>query len=138
MLQETTRPDGAQNVGNGVLPTSRLVLDLHTDLGESIIWDDRTEFLYFVDINGKKIYGCKADGTELFSIQANEMVGTIALTTDPNLLLAAMNRYVIIHDSLDAPRRPQTAGTKFFLLNLERSRADFTVWVTCERVNIPS
>ena len=69
-----------------------LLLDIHTDLGESIIWDERTQRIYFVDINSKKIYGCGEDGSDLFSIDCEEMVGTIALTTDPNLLLAAMHR----------------------------------------------
>lgn len=35
---------------------SRLVVDAHTDLGESPTWDARTGRLYFVDINGKTIH----------------------------------------------------------------------------------
>ena len=73
-------------------PIVELVLDVHTDLGESITWDERTQRLYFVDINSKEIYGCNCDGEDLFCIECEEMVGTIALTTDPNILLAAMNR----------------------------------------------
>lgn len=102
MIHETTRPAGAEHLSVEDPPKSRLILDIHTDLGESIIWDDRTATLYFVDINSKTIYGCKADGTELFSITANEMVGTIALTTDPNLLLAAMNRFVLFQKDLES------------------------------------
>ncbi len=37
-------------------PSVKLVLDCHTDLGESPVWDARTGRLYFVDINEKHIH----------------------------------------------------------------------------------
>ena len=37
-------------------PNVQLVLDCHTDLGESPVWDARTGRLYFVDINEKRIH----------------------------------------------------------------------------------
>ena len=83
---------GARHSGENAQPIVELLLDIHTDLGESIIWDERTQRIYFVDINSKKIYSAGEDGSDLFSIDCDEMVGTIALTTDPNLLLAAMHR----------------------------------------------
>lgn len=92
LRRDSTKRLGAKNVGNGGPPIVELLLDLHTDLGESIIWDERVQRLYFVDINAKKIYGCTCDGTDLLCIDCEEMVGAIALTTDANLLLAAMNR----------------------------------------------
>jgi len=70
-----------------------LLHDLHCDLGEAPTWDERVQRLYFVDINKQKIYSCNEDGSDLFSIDMHETVGTIALTTDQNLLLACMNRY---------------------------------------------
>ena len=66
--------------------------DIHCELGEAPTWDERTQRLYFVDINQKKIYSSSADGSDLFGIDTHETVGTIALTTDENLLLAAMAR----------------------------------------------
>ena len=66
--------------------------DLHCELGEAPTWDERLQRLYFVDINQKKIYSSSADGSDLFRIDTEEPVGTIALTTDENLLLAAMER----------------------------------------------
>jgi sugar lactone lactonase YvrE len=74
--------------------TVDLLHDLHADLGEAPTWDERLQRLYFVDINKQKIYSCNADGSDLFSIDTHETVGTIALTTDQNLLLACMNRSV--------------------------------------------
>ena len=69
-----------------------LLHDLHADLGEAPTWDERTQRLYFVDINKMKIYSSSEDGSDVYSIDTHETVGTIALTTDPNILLAAMNR----------------------------------------------
>ena len=70
-----------------------LIHDLNCDLGEAPTWDERTQRLYFVDIVKQKIYSSSEDGSDIFSIDTHETVGTIALTTDTNLLLAAMNRY---------------------------------------------
>lgn len=92
LRKDSTKRLGAKNLGPGTSPIVELLLDLHTDLGESIIWDERVQRLYFVDINAKKIYGCNCDGEDLLCIECEEMVGAVALTTDENLLLAAMNR----------------------------------------------
>ncbi len=39
-------------------------LDSKCDLGESPIWDERTQRLYFVDINSKTIHVMNASATE--------------------------------------------------------------------------
>ena len=93
LLRESTRPLGALHVGSTASPSVELLLDLKAELGEALTWDERTERLYFVDTNSKRIYSCTETGQDLFSILTPEPVGTIALTTDQNLLLAAMNRY---------------------------------------------
>lgn len=93
IVRESTTPSGAAHAcSSSNLPTVELLLDLHTDLGEAPTWDERTQRLWFVDINNKKIYSCTEDGKDLVSIDTPETVGTIALTTDKNVLLAAMNR----------------------------------------------
>ena len=79
-------------MSGGITPEVSLLHNLHTELGEAPTWDERTQRLYFVDINGKKIYSSAEDGSDLFHIDTPETVGTIALTTDDNILLAAMNR----------------------------------------------
>ena len=92
MLRESTSPSGPARMSEGITPEVSLLHDLHTELGEAPTWDERTQRLYFVDINGKKIYSSGEDGSDLFHIDTPETVGTIALTTDDNILLAAMNR----------------------------------------------
>ena len=77
-------------------PTVSLIHDLHADLGEAPTWDERIQRLYFVDINKQKIYSSSEDGSDIFEIDTHETVGTIALTTDKNILLAAMNRWDIL------------------------------------------
>lgn len=74
--------------------STHLLHDLHADLGEGPTWDERIQRLYFVDIDKQKIYSTSEDGSDIFEIDTHETVGTIALTTDPNIILAAMNRCV--------------------------------------------
>ena len=65
----------------------------NADLGEAPTWDARTQRLFFVDINAKKIHVLQYDTKEHFTIDAPEMVGTVALTDNENLILAAMHRH---------------------------------------------
>lgn len=51
-------------------PKVQLVLDCHTDLGESPVWDERTGRLYFVDINEKRIHVYHVESKEHFTIDA--------------------------------------------------------------------
>ena len=51
-------------------PRVQLVLDCHTDLGESPVWDERTGRLYFVDINEKKIHVYTPENKDHFTIDA--------------------------------------------------------------------
>jgi sugar lactone lactonase YvrE len=87
-----TRASG-KSMGGDDGVTVDLLHDLHAELGEAPTWDERVQKLYFVDINKQGIYCCDADGGRLWSMETQETVGTIALTTDPNLLLACMNRW---------------------------------------------
>eukprot|EP00884_Botryococcus_braunii_P012423 jgi/Botrbrau1/21181/Bobra.0061s0072.1 len=73
---------------------ARLLVDAHTDLGESPTWDARTGRLYFVDINSCSIHVFTEETGEHFTIKANEAVGTVALTSDPDILLACLTRGV--------------------------------------------
>ena len=51
-------------------PNVKLVLDCHTDLGESPVWDARTGRLYFVDINEKQIHVYTPSDEKHFVIDA--------------------------------------------------------------------
>lgn len=78
-----------------------VVVDAKTDLGESPTWDARIQRLYYVDINSKNIQYWDSTSDAHVVIEAPEMVGTIALTEDPNTILAAMQRSVTAQSSPD-------------------------------------
>ena len=89
-----SRASANESTSRADSPTISLLHNLHADLGEAPTWDERTQRLYFVDVNKQKIYSSSEDGSDIFEIDTHETVGTIALTTDENILLAAMNRYL--------------------------------------------
>ncbi len=68
------------------------VVEARTDLGESPVWDERTQRLYFIDINSMKvhIWDNKSKGHD--AIDMPELVGTIILAPDENQLLVALTR----------------------------------------------
>ncbi|KAL0033741.1 hypothetical protein WJX77_003366 [Trebouxia sp. C0004] len=76
-------------------PSVKLVLDCHTDLGESPVWDARTGRLYFVDINEKHIHVYTPQDKNHFVIDAPSTVGCVVPTSDPNILLAALGSNVV-------------------------------------------
>lgn len=79
-------------------PQVNLVLDSQTDLGEGPVWDERTGRLYFVDINKQQIhvYTPSAQGADKhFTISTPSTVGCVAVTTDPNMLVAALGSNVV-------------------------------------------
>ncbi len=57
-------------------------------LGESPLWDHRTGFLYWVDIENNKLYRQKEDGTDYSSLDLPTPAGSIALWHDGGLIAA--------------------------------------------------
>ncbi|WP_421783449.1 SMP-30/gluconolactonase/LRE family protein [Kiloniella litopenaei] len=57
-------------------------------LGESPLWDYRTKFLYWVDIENCKLYRQKEDGSDYSSIDLPAPAGSIALWHDGGLIAA--------------------------------------------------
>jgi sugar lactone lactonase YvrE len=75
---------GEANVGM----TPELVLDARAELGEGPVWDDRRQRLLFVDIMRGHVHEFDpATGTDRI-FEAGEPVGTVALTTRGDWLLA--------------------------------------------------
>lgn len=66
-------------------PSVKLVLDCHTDLGESPVWDARTGRLYFVDINEKHIHVYTPEDKSHFVIDAPVSSTTRLLKVPPSL-----------------------------------------------------
>ncbi|KLN59661.1 hypothetical protein WH96_16605 [Kiloniella spongiae] len=60
----------------------------HALLGESPLWDYRTSFLYWVDIENSRLYRQKTDGSGYSSIDLPAPAGSIALWHDGGLIAA--------------------------------------------------
>ncbi|KAL6784993.1 hypothetical protein ACKKBG_A02000 [Auxenochlorella protothecoides x Auxenochlorella symbiontica] len=104
--------------------TVDLALEARCDLGESPVWDGKTNTLYFVDINGRTIHGFQPETGEHFTIKADEPTGTIVPTNDPTKILVATQRDILV---VDVPGRkvtkqaiattPEEHGTEGFRFN---------------------
>ena len=67
-------------------------------LGESPLWDGRTDQLLWVDIDGKQLHRWSWDTEQVISLTLENRPGSIALTTDPDtLVLASEHRIGLLH-----------------------------------------
>ncbi len=75
------------------------LLSGHTSLlGESPVWDKRNNRIYWVDILNGRIHFLESDGSELQTIEVAQYVGAIALTDNPDALIAALqNGFAFVH-----------------------------------------
>ena len=58
------------------------VVEARTDLGESPVWDERSQRLYFIDINSKKIHIWDNKSKSHDVVEMPELVGTIIPAPD--------------------------------------------------------
>lgn len=87
----------ALNIVQGKLD---LVLDAKGSLLEGPLWDKRTSKLLLVDCEDPHIHifdpaSCEDDSDRHHSFPLKQPVGCIALTEDPNIVLAALEREVV-------------------------------------------
>jgi sugar lactone lactonase YvrE len=68
------------------------VVEARTDLGESPVWDERTQTLYFIDINSKKIHVWHSRSKTHDVIDMPELVGTIIPAPKQYQLVVALTR----------------------------------------------
>ena len=68
------------------------MVEARTDLGESPVWDERTQMLYFIDINSKKIHVWDNRSKSLDVIDMPELVGTIIPAPKEDQLVVALTR----------------------------------------------
>lgn len=73
-----------------ITPLTRAVL------GESPVWDERTETLYWVDIERGSIHHCREDGSEEHTRAVGERIGCIALRRDAPGFIAGLERQVAL------------------------------------------
>jgi D-xylonolactonase len=69
-------------------------------LGESPTWDERTQSLYWVDIERGELHRCRADGSDEATVQVGRRVGCIALRREAPGFIAGVER-TIAHLTLD-------------------------------------
>ena len=62
--------------------------DLKCELGESPVWDDRRELLFFVDILAPAIHAIRLDGSGLRTWPMPAVVGSVGLRQDGRLIAA--------------------------------------------------
>jgi sugar lactone lactonase YvrE len=62
--------------------------DLKCELGESPVWDDRRELLFFVDILAPAIHAIRLDGEALRTWPMPAVIGSIGLTQSGRLIAA--------------------------------------------------
>lgn len=83
----------------------RKILDLPLGIGESPVWDHRSEKLWFIDIAGPTIYACRHDGTELVAYAASSSVGSLGLAGETGLVVALRNEVALFEPSTGAWRK---------------------------------
>jgi sugar lactone lactonase YvrE len=74
-------------------------------LGESPVWDDRRELLFFVDIDAPAIHAIRLDGTGLLTWPMPNVIGSIGLT-ESGRLIAALKHDVALFDPDTGDLRP--------------------------------
>ena len=81
--------------------------DLTCELGESPVWDDRRELLFFVDILAPAIHAIRLDGSGLRSWPMPAPVGSVGLT-QTGRLIAALKHELALFDPDSGSLQPFT------------------------------
>ena len=71
-----------------MVDTAELLLDIKADLGEGALWDEEQKVLYWVDINGHKVYVYNPATGENTGYDVGQQVGTVVLRESGGLMLA--------------------------------------------------
>jgi sugar lactone lactonase YvrE len=77
----------------------RLLIENHRALlGECPVWDDRTQTLFWVDIERGEIHQCSADGTNMRTTHVGERIGCIALRrAEPGFIVGLQHRAALLN-----------------------------------------
>jgi L-arabinonolactonase len=80
-------------------PKPELALDCRNGLGESIIWDDRTGLLHWVNIHDREIWSWNpTSAKEPRKLKMPERVGAIGLRQQDGLVAALEKGFALVHD----------------------------------------
>ncbi|KWF33305.1 SMP-30/gluconolactonase/LRE family protein [Burkholderia pseudomultivorans] len=75
-----------------------LLVDSRNTLGEGAIWCDATHALYWTDIEGARLWRCRADGSDLAQWPMPERLACFALTNEPDVLLVGLATHLAFFD----------------------------------------
>ncbi|KWF01881.1 gluconolaconase [Burkholderia ubonensis] len=75
-----------------------LLVDSRNTLGEGATWCDATDTLYWVDIEGARLWRCRADGTGTTHWPMPERLACFALTDEPDVLLVGLATHLAFFD----------------------------------------
>ncbi|KWI60771.1 gluconolaconase [Burkholderia pseudomultivorans] len=75
-----------------------LLVDSRNTLGEGATWCDATRALYWTDIEGARLWRCRADGSDLAQWPMPERLACFALTNDPDVLLVGLATHLAFFD----------------------------------------
>ena len=83
-------------------PNFACIADLKCRIGESPVYDERTEILYFVDILGRRLYAMRLAGGELKSWSFDSEIGSLGLAASGRLVLALRHSVVLFDPPTEA------------------------------------
>ncbi|WP_175798038.1 SMP-30/gluconolactonase/LRE family protein [Burkholderia ambifaria] len=75
-----------------------LLVDSRNALGEGATWCDATHALYWTDIEGARLWRCRADGSALAQWPMPERLACFALTNAPDVLLVGLATHLAFFD----------------------------------------
>ncbi|EDT05466.1 SMP-30/gluconolactonase/LRE family protein [Burkholderia ambifaria] len=75
-----------------------LLVDSRNTLGEGATWCDATHALYWTDIEGARLWRCRADGSALAQWPMPERLACFALTNAPDVLLVGLATHLAFFD----------------------------------------
>ncbi|UEP30431.1 MULTISPECIES: SMP-30/gluconolactonase/LRE family protein [unclassified Burkholderia] len=75
-----------------------LLVDSRNTLGEGATWCDATHTLYWTDIEGARLWRCRADGSGLAQWPMPERLACFALTNAPDVLLVGLATHLAFFD----------------------------------------
>jgi len=75
-----------------------LLVDSRNALGEGATWCDATHTLYWTDIEGARLWRCRADGSGLAQWPMPERLACFALTNAPDVLLVGLATHLAFFD----------------------------------------
>ncbi|MGZ2746267.1 SMP-30/gluconolactonase/LRE family protein [Burkholderia stagnalis] len=78
--------------------SATLLADSRNTLGEGATWCDATHALYWTDIEGARLWRCRADGSALAHWPMPERLACFALTHDPDVLLVGLATHLAFFD----------------------------------------